>query len=320
MKNSFGSLILFWLIYTATFYLYLDNAEERVEHSTLKDLLPYYYMQPVDEERLKKGLNLLKQNGVAINQSLWKSLKKNEYVSNLKVSSVDIFPAEQMKAVHITFDMGAYSVTLPFVAQDKSFLRIPRPYAYFYNVSDQIMCSKEGKTLSFSSEMALKDVLIKIFSSRSSDLRDVITAQCNMLFHFSALKERPEEVNPINPEPAESTASEWSSQLNNGVFKAKGMANNHTYLEIVCGHDQRGLDFYINGKHYDNSKNDTAFNIEINGEIEEPYELVDIWEGLRSAQTLRVITLDDSHWVTIPTQGLAEALPSLNTPQFPCGY
>ncbi len=350
MAKLIGSICVSLFFYTIMYFLFFDSAEERVEKTTLKDLLPYYMMQPIDEDVLRNKLNRLEKNGVKTNRSLIKSLKNNKYVSDFEITATTPKGfkgkkgAEAIKIVEITFNLDEYAISMPFTAIDKGFLRFePHPFAIFLNAPTEIYCTKDGKTRDFSSRDDLVVVMISIFSSDENHLKEVLKSSCAMLFKTENLKDKsPDYLNSqelenhqtepvLNYDAMSNTHTEaaspvfgqvggWSSGWGQGISEYQATVTKDTYLYIACGKGKREMIFRVKDKLYDNESQGTAFNIEIDGVIEEPYELTDIWEQMRMAKKLRVVTLDNGVFIDIPVSNIQNSLPNIHSKEFTCGY
>lgn len=178
MRYVIGFIILSWVIYIPSFYLFFDNAEETVEDVTLEYLWPMYSMSPNDTEMIENQLKTLEKNDVQVDSTL-KSVLEDWDVNNLNISSQNS-DLPGLKLVTYSFEMDKFKVLYHAKAIEKSLLRVgePGPSAHFIMI-DAIECINGENSRVLSHEDDLKMFLISTFAKpKTKGLYDALRQYC----------------------------------------------------------------------------------------------------------------------------------------------
>lgn len=113
----------------------------------------------------------------------------------------------------------------------------------------------------------------------------------------------------------------WSGSVGPGTQTNYGIdVNDTTWLYITCKDAEPvSMQAAIKGQTYGSGEKDFKVIIDGNEYLSPPYKLQDFdsfWDALRNAQTLAIST--SKGLTELPTQGLAEALPASNSPDYNC--
>lgn len=178
MRYIIGFIILSWVIYIPSFYLFFDNAKDTVEDITLEHLWPMYSMSPNDTEMIEKQLSYLEDQDVKIDSSL-KSVLKDWDVENLKLSSKNS-ELPGLKLINYSFNLGEFKVIYHAKAIEKSLLRLddPGPSAQFIMI-DAIECRNGENSRVISHEDDLRMFLMATYAKpKTKGLPDALKHFC----------------------------------------------------------------------------------------------------------------------------------------------
>ena len=173
MKKSLIFLLVVFSIYTPLFYLFFDNAEERVEHATMAEIVPFFMVKPITSERIEQTVFNLERMGVNTNTGLYKKLKSNNAVSDITITTNA--QKGNIKEVILSFNIGQHKVQSSFWVVDKELFRFePKPSSFILVTGDSFCVQKDGKKTFLDIEKLMK----VIFATKESYLSYYINTEC----------------------------------------------------------------------------------------------------------------------------------------------
>ena len=159
-RAIFNLWILSWIIYTFSYFVFFDTAEDVVEKATFEDLIPYFVMEPRDTDGLKAIVAKAENRGFLVDEGIVDSLEDNPNVTNVSVEKTGV-KMGGYEVVRLQYDLNTgTSVKINFVAANKAFIRNP-PFAFVYTPwSAECSNQSNKKEIIFNDDMESVKMLI----------------------------------------------------------------------------------------------------------------------------------------------------------------
>lgn len=139
LKAIFSFIIFSWLIYLSWFFLFTNNAEDRIKNLKLEEIVRTHFNQN-EQETADQFLKFAESKDIETNTSLTKSLKKLG-AENFSIKENELMP--QMKYITYSFDYKDYSIKIGSNVAERNLLRrdYPGPLSKLIFI-DTLKCSK----------------------------------------------------------------------------------------------------------------------------------------------------------------------------------
>ncbi len=123
LKGIFSFTITIWVIYVLWFFLFTNNAEDRIKNLELKEVVRGHFNEN-EQEYADKFLKYAEKNGIKTNKSLTKSLK-NLGAENFSLTEKELMP--QVKYVIYKFEYKGYSISMGSRVAERNLIRKEYP-------------------------------------------------------------------------------------------------------------------------------------------------------------------------------------------------
>lgn len=240
MSAIFTFIIISWIIYTPSYFLFFDTAEEKLENTKLEDIYHIYKKYPEDEEKIKKELKFIeKKYDVRISKTLKSSLK-SWGAENLKKSSIDLI-MKDYKKIKYSFFIEENKLSIHALGIERNIIRTDRnvgPFSYILAISE-IECQNDHGHSSIKTEEEIISFLISIYSkTKTNALHDAI----NFLCPVKTKKSKKEKNISPQDKPTEKSTEE-SKKTSEAELILNRIGNNLDYWENHQKHTISSEDF-----------------------------------------------------------------------------
>lgn len=175
LKTLFSLWIFSWIVYSFSYFIFFDNAEDVVEKATLEDLMPYFMLQPIDTDRLDSIVTRAENHGFVIDEGILDTLEDNPNVINATVEKLDEM-LYGLPVVRLQYELNTgTNVQINFVVVDKAYIRNP-PFAFIYTPYNA-KCN--GQEISGDTELMRTLVLASFANEKNADgLKEAVRLAC----------------------------------------------------------------------------------------------------------------------------------------------
>ncbi|NNP70453.1 hypothetical protein [Acinetobacter sp. Ac_5812] len=123
LKGIFSFTLTIWIIYVLWFFLFTNNAEDRIKNLELEEVVRGHFDEN-EQEYADKFLNYAEKNGAETNKSLTKSLK-NLGAENFSLKEKVLMP--QVKYISYKFEYKGYTITMGSKVAERNLIRKEYP-------------------------------------------------------------------------------------------------------------------------------------------------------------------------------------------------
>lgn len=123
LKGIISFTLTIWTIYVLWFFLFTNNAEDRIKNIELEEIVRTYFNEN-EQEQADSFLKYAESNGVKANTSLTTSLKKLG-ADNISLTEKELMP--QVKYIEYNFEYKGYFIKIGSKVAERNLIRKEYP-------------------------------------------------------------------------------------------------------------------------------------------------------------------------------------------------